>query len=99
MLAEYTAVENAVIAISVGMLSSFLNNFAVPRNAYALLFLPLAIFSAGFFLRLTGEKELVDAGFFLTEFSFLLVYITFTASLVLGQIKYWGKRRFIKLVR
>lgn len=97
MLTEYAVIEIAIIALSVKMLSGFLNNFAVPRNVYALLLLPLIIFPAGFFLRLTAVKELADIGFFLTEFSFLFVYVIFAASLVLGQLRYWGKRRFIKL--
>jgi len=97
MLVEYAAIEIAVMAVSVVMLSGFLNNFAVPRNVYAMMLLPLIIFPAGFFLRLTGMEELIDVGFFLTEFSFLFVYVIFAASLVLGQLRYWGKKRFIKV--
>ena len=96
MFAEYVAIEIAVLAISAKLIGDFLRNFDVPRNAFALLLSPLFVFGTGFLLRLSGNKELIDIGFFFTEFSFLLVYIILTASLVLGQIKYWGLKRRIK---
>ncbi len=92
MLLGY-AVMAFTIAVSALSVMQFLGHFRVHKRMFALLLLPMPIFGAGFSMRLYGTGETVDTGFFLTEFSFLLVYIAFTACLVLGQIKYWGHWR------
>jgi hypothetical protein len=51
---------------------------------------PILLFAFGFTLRLAQDKELIDLGFFFTEFSFLFTYLLFTVALLLGQVKYWG---------
>lgn len=52
---------------------------------------PLILFSAGFLLRLSGEKKLIDAGFFMTGASQTLLSALFTLALILGQFKYWKR--------
>ena len=65
----------------------FLKEFSLS----VLLLAPLLIFSIGFVLRLSGNKPAVDLGFFFTDFTLLFIYALFTATLLLGQIKYWKK--------
>jgi len=59
---------------------------------YALVFLvPLSVFAIGYRLRLSGVTEDINLGFFLTDSSYLFVYILFAFFLLLGQLKYWRK--------
>jgi hypothetical protein len=53
--------------------------------------LPLFFFTVGFLMRLNGDKEMVDLGFFLTDFSNLYIYTLFATFLMLGQLRYWKK--------
>jgi len=50
-------------------------------------------FILGYLLRIAGSEfslqEMVDTGFFLTDFSFFLTYFYFSYFLFLGQLKYW----------
>jgi len=56
-----------------------------------ILVLPLLVYSIGFVMRLSGRNTIVDLGFFFTDFSVVFIYILFTASLLLGQLRYWKK--------
>ncbi|MBI4043289.1 MAG: hypothetical protein HY393_00595 [Candidatus Diapherotrites archaeon] len=67
-----------------------LKRFSAPKSTAIFSLFPLALFGLGFVLRLTAEPALIDIGFFFTEFSYLFIYVLFTLSLVLGQVKYWG---------
>jgi len=49
----------------------------------------VALFSAGFMMRLAERKAIVDIGFFFTDISSLSITALFTAALILGQVKYW----------
>jgi len=40
-------------------------------------------------MRLSESQRVVDLGYFFTDLSFLFTYILFTATLILGQKKYW----------
>lgn len=51
--------------------------------------LPVFLFCLGFALRLLGNKSFIDVGFFFTESAFLVIYIIFSISFLLGQLKYW----------
>jgi hypothetical protein len=86
---EYVLVELTVLIVSSAVLLGFVSKFKVPRRVFVLVMLPLSLFVIGFALRLSGEKELVDVGSFFTDFSFLVVYLIFAVSFVLGQVKYW----------
>lgn len=52
---------------------------------------PLLIYSFGYILRLSGDKPLVDLGFYMTDYSFMFVYTIFAVSILLGQLRYWKK--------
>ncbi|MBW2988611.1 hypothetical protein DRJ48_01970, partial [Candidatus Woesearchaeota archaeon] len=75
-----------------GVIHLFLREFRVKHRLFLPLTLVLVIFCLGFALRLLPNKHTVDIGFFFTEISYLLVYITFAAGLILGQIRYWRLR-------
>ena len=53
----------------------------------------LQLFFAGFGLRVSEEKNLIDLGFMLTDAAFLLTYLLFTTALLLGQVKYYGTNK------
>jgi len=53
--------------------------------------LPLAFFLIGFIMRLSQKSDVTDLGFFFTEISYIWVALLYTLSLLLGQLKYWGK--------
>lgn len=88
MLNQY-AIELLMLSVSSGLIVNFLKKFNVGRDVYATVLLPLFVFVAGYSLRLSGDKEMIDIGYFFTDFSFLFVYIVFAISFLLGQIKYW----------
>ena len=69
---------------------NFLGDFGVKKKKGLIFIAPLLTFVIGFSLRLTGNKTLVDLGFFLTEFSTIFVTVLFTLCLYLGQVRYWG---------
>jgi hypothetical protein len=79
-----------VFSLALFFLRHFLRAFRAPKIFVVSVF-PLALFSFGFALRLRGEKEVVDLGFFFTDFAFLFTYVLFAAALLLGQIRYWKK--------
>ncbi len=59
---------------------------------YVMVFLaPLSFFTLGYQLRLSGIQESMDLGFFLTDSSYLFVYVLFAFFLLLGQLRYWRK--------
>ena len=93
MLLEYIAAEILIFAITAKLIGDFLKNFNLSEKIIAMLLFPLLLFSFGFALRLSGSKEMIDIGFFFTEFRFLFVYLIFAAALVLGQIKYWHRKK------
>ena len=81
--------EAAVTAILVALLNNFLAQFKVNRKSFYPLYFVLLLFAIGFAFRMAESKSAVDFGFFLTEVSYLFVYVLFTAALILGQEKYW----------
>ncbi len=85
----------SVIGIVFGLYSLliilFFRRFSKDLRFPLILITVFAVYSVGFLMRLNGNKEQVDLGFFLTDFSALFLTALFTASLLLGQIKYWKK--------
>ena len=69
----------------------FFRKFSKDLRFPLILIISLAVYSLGFLMRLVGDKAQVDLGFFLTDFSVCFLTALFTASLLLGQIKYWKK--------
>ncbi|MBI2141192.1 hypothetical protein HYU16_02100 [Candidatus Woesearchaeota archaeon] len=81
--------EFVVVLILMMLLNNFLSRFKTSRKSfYPIFFIPV-LFSLGFGFRFGQSKDVVDFGFFLTEISYLLTYLLFTAALILGQKKYW----------
>lgn len=72
-----------------GLIINFLKKFKQNKTTYILAISPLAAFTTGFTMRLSGIKDWIDIGFFLTEFSYLFVWALFVLCAVLGQLKYW----------
>jgi len=81
----------SVLAISLIALDFIMKKFALHLRIKALLLLPVLLFVCGYLMRLTENKGIVDTGFFLTDFSYLFVYLLFAMSFLLGQLKYWKK--------
>ena len=78
-----------VLIVMIILLSRFLTRFKTKKGIFLSVFFVIILFSVGFSLRLSGEQEFIDFGFYLTEISFLFTYVIFTVALLLGQIKYW----------
>jgi len=81
----------AVFSLYSILIIFFFRKFSKDLRFPLILIISFAIYSLGFLMRLVGNKEGVDLGFFLTDFSALFLTALFTASLLLGQIKYWKK--------
>ncbi|NCO11166.1 hypothetical protein CO038_00330 [Candidatus Pacearchaeota archaeon CG_4_9_14_0_2_um_filter_39_13] len=67
----------------------FLSRFRISIKLFHPLIMIVLIFSTGFCMRLSESQRVVDLGYFFTDLSFLFTYILFTATLILGQKKYW----------
>lgn len=52
---------------------------------------PLLIYSGGYMLRFSGNKPLINIGYYMTDYSFMFVYTIFAISILLGQLRYWKK--------
>lgn len=89
MLLRAVFVEVILLGIFVALLNFLLADFKVKKRKFLALVFPLLTYVAGFTLRLTGNKDLIDLGYFFTEFSTIFVTILFTLCLYLGQLKYW----------
>jgi len=73
------------------LLFLFSRRFVKNNQLLLLLITPILIFSIGFLMRLSEHKEIVDAGFFLTESSVMFISVIFAGAFILGQLKYWEK--------
>jgi len=51
-------------------------------------FTVIIFFSVGFGMRLSGEKAVIDTGYFLTDLAFLLSYLLIGFAALFGQAKY-----------
>lgn len=69
----------------------FFRLFTKKLNLPLILIMAIMIFSLGFILRLSGQKSIIDIGYFLTDSSSIFLYALFTGALMLGQIKFWKK--------
>ncbi|MBI4999225.1 hypothetical protein HZB97_00455 [Candidatus Gottesmanbacteria bacterium] len=89
MLFKATLIELSLFSIFTILIFTFLREFKILKRRVLVFIFPLFTYVVGFSLRLTGDKELVDLGFFFTEFSTIFVTVLFSLSLYLGQIRYW----------
>lgn len=92
MFLAYLGVEILVLSVAFILVHNFLKTFRLRRKYTAPMVFPLVLFTAGFSLRLSGVQEMMDIGFFFTDFTFVFIYILFTASFMMGQIRYWKKQ-------
>ncbi len=82
-------VELIAVSASIIVLIVFLKRFNIGKIFLTLVMFPVTAFSIGFTLRLTGDKNLIDTGYFLTEYSLIFTYLIFASCCLLGQVKYW----------
>ena len=83
------SVELIVLTATVILITNFVGNFNLKLGKLAIFVFPLVSFVIGFTLRLSGNQELVDIGYFFTEFTTLFVTVLFSLCIYFGQIKYW----------
>jgi len=82
-------VELILLVIFTSLLNLFLDGFKIKRRRLVVFVFPLLIYAVGFALRLTKTEDLIDLGYFFTEFSALFVTILFSLCMYLGQLRYW----------
>jgi len=82
-------VEITILFASVFLIRSFAKDFSLNLRKLAIFIFPLVNYIIGFTLRISGNGELVDIGYFFTEFTTLFVTILFSLCIYFGQIKYW----------
>ena len=81
--------QSIVFLLVLGVLLYYLSEYNFSFRGFIPLFLILVLFFFGYGLRLSSSKPVIDFGYFMTDLSFLLTYMIFAASLILGQRKYW----------
>lgn len=89
MLVRNVLVELILLSFFTILIFSFLKQFGIKSKKAVIFVFPLIIYSLGFYLRMTGDKNLIDLGFFFTELTTVFTTILFSICLYLGQIKYW----------
>jgi hypothetical protein len=90
MITIFILAQLLVLFIFLNYFLKWISDFKVKKNRLIIFLIIPLIFIAGFGLRISGNKNLIDFGYFLTEFSTLGATILFTVCIYLGQIKYWG---------
>lgn len=89
MLLKFAFAELLLLLFFTALIFNFLKQFKIKRKKALVFICPLLTYALGFYLRVLADKNLVDLGFFFTEFSTLFVTILFTLFLYVGQVKYW----------
>jgi hypothetical protein len=69
-------------------LSALKTDERAKRDITVVLMSVAMLFSAGFAMRLSGAAEIVDLGFYFTDFAFLMAYLLIAVAALLGQAKY-----------
>lgn len=78
-----------IFSLLVATLYWTLGQFPTQKKTFLPLFLSMALFSIGFSLRLTAKETYVNFGYYLTDISFMFVYILFVVAMLLAEKKYW----------
>jgi hypothetical protein len=81
--------ELSVLVASFIFLDYLMKKFKLRLSLKSLLFFPLVVFVIGFSLRLSESKPVIDTGYFMTEFTYVFIYLIFAMAVLLGQLKYW----------
>lgn len=89
MLVWHITAVLMILVIVLVVLFLFLKRYRTRLIDFFPLFLVFLFFAVGFVFRLSGKQTFIDFGYFLTEISYLFVYVLFTAALILGEKKYW----------
>jgi hypothetical protein len=92
MLLRAVFIEVVLLGIFVALLNFSLTDFKVKKRRLVVFVFPLLTYVMGFTLRLSDAKDLIDLGYFFTEFSTIFVTILFSLCMYLGQIRYWKIR-------
>jgi hypothetical protein len=83
----------AVIGILVLLYSCLLvvifRKFGLKTKDACFFIVPLIIYSVGFVLRVNHNIDVVNLGYYLTDFTGLFVTVLFTSFLLFGQLKFW----------
>jgi len=61
------------------------------QDVYIYFIVPIFMYGLGFIMRLSDNEKLINLGYFFTEGTFVVIYIVFSISFLLGQLKYWKK--------
>ena len=81
--------ELSVLVASFIFLDYLMKKFKLRLSLKSLLFFPLVIFVIGFSLRFSESQSVIDTGYFMTEFTYVFIYLIFAMAVLLGQLKYW----------
>lgn len=85
----FVLVEGAVLFIFLKLFFMWVEDFKIGAKRLIIFVFILGLFAVGFGLRVSGEKSLIDLGYFLTEFCTLAVTVLLVICMFLGQVKYW----------
>ena len=89
MVVVFILIELLVLFIFLKIFFDWIADFKIKRSKLMIFLIPLIVFIVGFSLRISGSKNMIDLGYFMTEFSTLSATVLFTVCLFLGQLKYW----------
>ena len=78
---EFVLVEIGVASFAGIILLFLLKKFSFKKPLIGVVMFPLFMFTLGFALRLSGATELIDRGYYFTDFSFLFIYLVFALQL------------------
>lgn len=71
--------------------TTFCRRFTKELSLSIMLIFPIIVFSVGYIMRLSGNKPIIDIGYFFTDSSSIFLSALFTGALILGQLKYWKR--------
>ena len=86
----------AVIVVAILLIYRILNGFSLllktteqtRKGVVSIVFPVCLMFCIGFVLRLSNDNDIIDIGYFLTDFSYLLSYLLIAFAALFGQAKY-----------
>ncbi|MFA5827934.1 MAG: hypothetical protein WC841_01030 [Candidatus Shapirobacteria bacterium] len=89
MIIIFLLAQLLVLFIFIKYFLNWISDFKIKKNRLIIFLVIPLIFITGIGLRISNNKNLVDFGYFLTDFSGLIATVLFTICLYPGQIKYW----------
>lgn len=89
MFMVFILVELLVLFIFLKIFFDWIADFKIRKRRLMIFLVPLMVFITGFSLRVSGNKNMIDLGYFMTDFSALSATVLFTICIFLGQLKYW----------